>query len=341
VTGLPSVIDVHTHVVPSVLPELDDVWWPQADTRTGDVRTLVFRGGNRRKIDVVATDMPARLADMAGIGVGAQVLSVMPALSADLLHSDEAAAVAAEHVNDFLEQCVLDGGGQFQAFATLPAGADRCIAELEQRLAATAFAGVQLTTTGVSRLVETGLWRDVADRVAAADGWIFVHPHDESVAAAWNLERRLAISGIAMTAHTAMTALALMAQLHADPKPPRVLLAHGGGALPYNLARLDELWEKTPARTELPERPSEVARRLFYVDSAVHGTSSLQLAIESMPQDRVLFGSDYPFAIQLEPQDMDAVQLSPDRRERLMWRNAVECGLGTGCISGPRQRVER
>jgi aminocarboxymuconate-semialdehyde decarboxylase len=198
-----------------------------------------------------------------------------------------------------------------------------------------------LTTTGVSRVLSAGRWRDVAERVADSDGWIFVHPHDESVAAAWSLDRRLVISGFAMTAHTGMTALALMAQLHGDSNPPRVVLAHGGGALPYSLPRLDELWEKTPARAELPERPSELARQFFYVDSAVHGTASLRLAIESMPHDRVLFGSDYPFAIQLEPQDLDAVGLAPDLRERLLLRNAVDCGLGAGCFHGAGQRVQR
>jgi predicted TIM-barrel fold metal-dependent hydrolase len=148
-TGLPAVLDVHTHVVPSVLPELEDAWWPQADLRTVDSRTLVFPGGNRRRIDVVATDMSARLADMADIGVGAQVVSVMPGLSADLLRADAAAAVAATHVNDFLEQCVQEGAGQLEAFATLPVGADHCLVELDRRLAATGVVGVQLTTTGV------------------------------------------------------------------------------------------------------------------------------------------------------------------------------------------------
>jgi aminocarboxymuconate-semialdehyde decarboxylase len=333
VTHRPMVVDVHTHVVPPSLPSLEDQWWPQADLRQDGVRTLVFPGGNRRKIDVVAEDMASRLADMAGRGVGAQVLSVMPALSADLLATAGAAEVAAAHVNDFLEQCVQEGGAQLQAFATLPAGSSGCVAELERRLASDAFVGVQLTTRGVAALLEAGLWRDVSQRVAASDGWVFVHPHDESIAAAWGLDRRLAVSGFGMTAHTGMTALALAAQLHADPLPPRVLLAHGGGALPYSLPRLDELWEKTPARAELPERPSELVRRLFHVDTAVHGASSLRLAIETMPPDRVLFGSDYPFAIQLEPQDVDAVQLTPEQRERVMWSNAVQCGLGAGCMA--------
>jgi aminocarboxymuconate-semialdehyde decarboxylase len=336
VSNSSCVVDVHTHVVPSTVPELDDQWWPQADLRADGTRTLLFRGGNRRKVDVVACDMSARLEDMAARGVDAQVLSVMPALSADLLTDPEAALQAATHVNDFLEQCVVEGAGHFQAWGTIPLSSPNCLEEVDRRLDGGRFSGFQVTTTGLARVLSLGLWGDIAERAAARDTWIFIHPHDESVAAAWSLERRLAVSGFGMTAHTAVSALSLMEQMHASVRPPRVLLAHGGGALPYSLPRLDRLWESTPARAELPETPSALARRLFYVDTAVHGERSLALAVAAMPEDRCLFGTDYPFAIQLEPDDVRGLALDERALRLVMGGNAREYGLASD-PSSPHQ----
>lgn len=77
----------------------------------------------------------------------------------------------------------------------------------------------------------------------------------------------------------------------------KLIAAHGGGALPFLVGRLDICHRKIPlcsSRTE--ERPSNYMRRI-YVDSVVYRQDALQMCVDVCGPDNVLFGSDYPHNI--------------------------------------------
>ncbi|HJS74487.1 MAG TPA: amidohydrolase family protein [Vicinamibacteria bacterium] len=77
----------------------------------------------------------------------------------------------------------------------------------------------------------------------------------------------------------------------------KLIAAHGGGALPYLVGRLDICHEKIPncgARTK--ELPGEGMRRI-YVDSVVFRQEALELAVAVCGPENVLYGSDYPHNI--------------------------------------------
>jgi aminocarboxymuconate-semialdehyde decarboxylase len=75
----------------------------------------------------------------------------------------------------------------------------------------------------------------------------------------------------------------------------RVLLAHGGGALPVLRGRLRHAHTFQPdAMARLREPPPESIRR-FYFDTVTHDAELLRALIEFAGAERVLLGSDYPF----------------------------------------------
>ena len=75
----------------------------------------------------------------------------------------------------------------------------------------------------------------------------------------------------------------------------RVLLAHGGGALPALRGRLRHGWSAVgPARAKLREDPQESLRRLYY-DTVVFDPDILRELVAFAGADHVLLGSDYPF----------------------------------------------
>jgi aminocarboxymuconate-semialdehyde decarboxylase len=76
---------------------------------------------------------------------------------------------------------------------------------------------------------------------------------------------------------------------------PRVkfFLAHGGGALPYLLGRLDHVWGE---EGRSGPRPSEIARR-FYAASILHSPGAQAFAAQAFGHGRVLWGSDHPFSL--------------------------------------------
>jgi len=75
----------------------------------------------------------------------------------------------------------------------------------------------------------------------------------------------------------------------------RFCLAHAGGIFPAICGRLEKGFEtKRPGVDMQVERPLQAARR-FWCDCIAHHPSSLRLARDVFGQDKVLFGSDWPF----------------------------------------------
>jgi aminocarboxymuconate-semialdehyde decarboxylase len=77
----------------------------------------------------------------------------------------------------------------------------------------------------------------------------------------------------------------------------RLIAAHGGGALPFLIGRLDICHERIPtcsARTKEP--PSNYLQRIC-VDAVVYRQDALQMCLEVCGPENVLYGSDYPHNI--------------------------------------------
>src|SRR5262249_17579097 len=75
----------------------------------------------------------------------------------------------------------------------------------------------------------------------------------------------------------------------------RICFAHGGGAFPFILGRLDHGWSvRLEGPEAIPKRPAEYARRLYF-DSLPHSSANLRFLVSQFGADRVAMGSDYPF----------------------------------------------
>jgi aminocarboxymuconate-semialdehyde decarboxylase len=103
----------------------------------------------------------------------------------------------------------------------------------------------------------------------------------------------------------------------------KIIGAHGGGALPYLIGRLDRCYEKIdPARETISAAPSTYMDRLF-LDAVVYSQESLNLAIHSVGESNVFYGSDYPHNISDMPGCLARVNaLSAGVRDKVRGRNA-------------------
>jgi len=87
----------------------------------------------------------------------------------------------------------------------------------------------------------------------------------------------------------------------------KIIVSHGGGALPALVGRLDAAWRSDAiARTKLPEPPSKSIARL-YVDAITYSTGPLQAAITMVGNERIMFGTDHPFSIEDAEATMEAM----------------------------------
>jgi aminocarboxymuconate-semialdehyde decarboxylase len=120
---------------------------------------------------------------------------------------------------------------------------------------------------------------------------------------------------------TTITATQLVASGVLDEHPNlRVLLAHGGGALPALRGRLAHEQTFHP-----PGRDVFAAIRRFYVDTVVHDVDILRGLVDFFGAERVVCGSDYPFDMGVaRPADIvRALRLPAEHEAAILGRNAL------------------
>jgi aminocarboxymuconate-semialdehyde decarboxylase len=98
----------------------------------------------------------------------------------------------------------------------------------------------------------------------------------------------------------------------------RVAFAHGGGAFPGIIGRLEHGFNVRPdiVATANSRNPREYLGR-FFVDSLVHEPAMLNYMIDLFGSNRIALGSDYPFPLgehhpgkMIEEMDLDDVTRS-------------------------------
>jgi predicted TIM-barrel fold metal-dependent hydrolase len=136
---------------------------------------------------------------------------------------------------------------------------------------------------------------------------------------------------IGRPAQTAVNAARLIFSGTLDRYPRlQLLLAHGGGVLPYVAGRIDATWSAyRPNRWEGPDllehSPASYLRR-FYCDSNTWSTPALRLIVDLLGADRLVFGTDQPpvwAPLDRSVAALDGLHLAPAVREAVHWRTAA------------------
>lgn len=291
------VIDVHTHVVPAYIPAdpRGGKLWPSV-AREGDDANVMIDGRIFRRIDSRSWDVMRRLGDMRADGVDMQVLSPMPELLSHWLEADAGAALA-EIINDDIARMVTEAPDRFAGVGMVcMQDASRALKQIE-RIKTLGFHGFEIGTHihGVP-LGAQSLW-PIYEAAEALDLAIFVHPlHPAGVERIGAAGEYAAIAAFPL--ETALAAVSLLAHGVMERFPRlRVLLSHGGGALPWILPRLDQGYEISAAmRQSMKENPSAGVRR-FWFDTIVYSENALRFIAQEIGEEHIVVGSDYPFTI--------------------------------------------
>jgi aminocarboxymuconate-semialdehyde decarboxylase len=75
----------------------------------------------------------------------------------------------------------------------------------------------------------------------------------------------------------------------------KILLAHGGGTLPYIHGRLDRGFQQRPEINRVISKPPTEYLKQFYFDTITHDTTMMRGLVDLVGADHVMLGSDYPF----------------------------------------------
>jgi len=110
----------------------------------------------------------------------------------------------------------------------------------------------------------------------------------------------------------------------------RVAFAHGGGSFPFTLGRISHGFQVRPDLVAIdnPKDPKTYLNR-FWVDSLVHDLNALKFLVDTMGEDKICLGSDYPFPLGEDNPGklIDELKSPTTLEEKLKYKNA-EAWLG-------------
>jgi len=323
-------IDVHSHVLPRELIEL--IRQRPRDYRmyvkgAGDHEMFVRDDQHGTPIYAEFFDADAKVEGMDRKGIDVSVISVTPVVFFYWLTVD-AGLAACRVMNDGIARMVDARPDRLRGMATLPMqDPDAAIAELERVVKEHGFRSIELGCRVQGQLLAEPKFRPVLKRAQELGVFVFTHPY---IAGSLPPELNCYYLGntAAMPFDTALMAAHFMFSGALDELPElKIILAHGGGHLPYQIGRLAHGYKvRKEARAKTENSPLRLLRR-FYFDALTHDADALRYLIEKVGADRVTIGTDAPFDM-AEDDPLAMINAVPGltglQRDRIFGLNALD-----------------
>ena len=343
-------IDLHTHILPREWPDLDAKYGYGGFVRLDHYKPCCARMmiGDRvfREITDNVWDPKRRIEEMDREKISMQVLSTVPVMFSYWAKPADALDLS-RRLNDHIAEVIRDHPKRFAGLATIPmqdpdlaAGElERCVRELGLRGAqigthvdANPHSG-RIDTLNLDNASLEPVW-SAAEQLGTA---IFVHPWD--MLGKERMPKYWLPWLVGMPAETSLAICSMMfGGVFARFPKLRVAFAHGGGAFPFTIGRVEHAFHVRPdlCATDNKISPRKYlahgdAPAHFYVDSLVHDADALRLLLKLFGVERVALGSDYPFPLgETHPGELIESTLSSAEQTRVLSGTAHEfLGLNT------------
>jgi aminocarboxymuconate-semialdehyde decarboxylase len=300
---MPRVVDSHSHFLPAAVIDLlrrGEHPLARVEERPGSGTWVVAASGLQFPLTPLFHDVEAKLAWMDDRGIDVSLTSIAaPFFMYEL--APEAAAPLAKAVNDAAATLVRDSGGRLIGVATVPLCAPELAAqELERACGELGLKGVEIGTSLGETMLDDPSLDPFFAAAARLNAPVFLHPYT-SMLGLLNVpgfERFFLLNTVGNPLETHLAAARLILGGVFDRHPGlTVQLSHGGGGLPYQLARLDRTYALREQVRELAtRRPSAYVDR-FLFDTVVYDWRPLEFLIDLVGVDHVVFGTDHPFDV--------------------------------------------
>jgi aminocarboxymuconate-semialdehyde decarboxylase len=331
---LARAIDIHTHFVPVSIPLEPgrNPLWPSIERKGADGAAVIVGGKVFRIIDSRSWDAQRRIGDMAVDDVDVQVISPMPELLSHWFPADDA-DVLCRLINEGIAEICGEHPRHFIGIGMVPMQDVSLAAKRLDEIKSLGLRGIEIGThiNGIP-LGDTRLHEFYA---AAEDAGLMVMVHPLHPLGLDRMGGRPELAAVAaFPLETAFAAVSLMTNGIMEKFPKlRILLSHGGGALPWILPRLQHARTIGPPLDSLfPREPGEIAKT-FYYDSILYDDLALGFLVAKVGKDRLLAGSDYPFSIKQDrPVELTERALGIPR-EMLAGNAEHLLGLGLGSLA--------
>jgi OH-DDVA meta-cleavage compound hydrolase len=233
----------------------------------------------------------SHLAQLAEVGTDMQLVSPRPY---QMMHSENPRLVNwfMEETNNIIGKQTKLYPNVFRGVCGLPqspgVSPSNCLAELERCVKQLGFVGCLINPDpGEASGIETPAlgdryWYPLYEKLVELDVPGHVH-------SAGCRSDRLPYSLHFINEESIAVVSLLNSNVFKDFPTLKILVSHGGGAIPYHWARFEASSLRTPGATRFSER----MRNLYY-DTVLYSSGSLELLIKTVGADRCLFGTERP-----------------------------------------------
>lgn len=198
------------------------------------------------------------------------------------------------------------------------------VRELE-RMMKSGLKGVEIGTHINGIYPGDGRFRPFWETCESLGAFVFIHPVEGGGRPELRDYYMWNVIGNPLETTVAAGHLILSGVMDAYPRL-KILLAHGGGALPYIHGRLDRGFAQRPEINKVIPRPPTEYLKMFYFDTITHDPAVLRNMVDLVGVDHVLLGSDYPFDMGNEnPADLvRAAGLGADAELKILGATAMQ-----------------
>lgn len=278
-----------------------------------------------REIENNCWDPDQRLKECGHHHVDVQVLSTIPVMFSYWAEPKDTLEIA-KYLNDHIAGIVALYPKRFVGLGTLPMQhTDLAIQEL-RRCKEIGLAGIQIGSHVNNWNLNQPELFPIFEAMQDLDMSLFVHPWW------WMAKTKMPKYWLPwLVGMPAETSLAICSMIFGGifEKLPRlrVAFAHGGGAFPGSIGRIEHGWKARPdlVAVDNPHNPRKYMGQ-FWLDSLVHDKVMLQYIIDLVGANRVTLGTDYPFPLgEDNPGELiKSLDLPSETKEILLGQSALE-----------------
>ena len=289
-------IDFHNHVIPETIIAAMRADAQRYGTRIEESagKRFLVRGRLRLELLPEFSVAEAKLESMDRKGIEIAVISPGPQVFFyDLPESH--GIEAARLVNDGVAALVAKRPARLRGMATLPMQQpEAALAEMERVVREYGFKGVEIATAAPGGELADPKYRRLLRRAQELKLTVFAHPN--TIGAGGRLDCYYLTNLIGNPLETTIMVANLMFSGALDELPGlKMLLAHGGGFVPYQVGRFVHGHRVRPeTRAHTAASAKEMLKR-FYFDTITHDPQALRYLVDLVGAGRIVLGTDAPF----------------------------------------------
>ena len=298
----PHRIDVHHHILP-----------PDYVATVGDDRIgpLILAG----RTPEWTPAMSVEAMDRNGIATAITSISAPGLWFGD----NEESVRLARICNDYAASIRLDHPGRFGVFACLPLpDVDASLAEIAYALDTLKADGIGLLTSYGDRYPGDAAFQPVFDELNRRRAVVYFHPTNAPCSQCLP-EIPAATLDFPFDTTRAVVSL-LYSGAFARCRDIRFIFSHAGGTVPFLAERIARLGARPGFREMVPNGVLPELERLYYDTALSANWLAFRSLLELVTPDKILFGSDYPFA--------------PEATMTATVRGLIELGLDSDMLQG-------